>query len=225
VQEWLICYDNTCSNSDFWHFDLWSSDIFLNFFNSIQALSFDCLKLGASFSVWRYIFRIVRSLSSFKVVGLISRSWSQISSSTRICAALGCSLISICFDWMIDLLIRRSVCQLAQPLGTPREAKVQAIQVVSRKSLPRIEVSVCCDSIESNVYSFAVFGKLIIFCVITYSGQHLKSHLFKIHLCNIYFLCEAILRQLVFMPLYKFSALFICLFIVKWYTKYMTDIQ
>jgi len=37
---------------------------------SIQALSFKCLKLASSFSAWEYIFRISRSPSSFKVMGI-----------------------------------------------------------------------------------------------------------------------------------------------------------
>jgi len=59
---------------------LWPWVIF-SYFLPIQALSFECLKLAASFSVWRYIFR--RSPS---VTGLISRSRSHNSSSTQVCA-------------------------------------------------------------------------------------------------------------------------------------------
>jgi len=44
--------------------------------------------------VWRYIFRISRSPSSFQVMGLISRSWSQNSSSMQVCTPLGHSLFS-----------------------------------------------------------------------------------------------------------------------------------
>jgi len=51
--------------------------------SSIQALSFEFLKLAASFSVWRYIFRIFRSPSSFKVIWLTSVSRSQISAARR----------------------------------------------------------------------------------------------------------------------------------------------
>jgi len=37
---------------------------------SIQAITFEWLDLATSFSVWRYIFRISRSHSSFKFMGL-----------------------------------------------------------------------------------------------------------------------------------------------------------
>jgi len=62
-----ICCDNAQSNSE-----LLTLRHFYIFF-SIQALSFECLKLAASFSVWGYVFRISRSPSSFKVMGLVSR--------------------------------------------------------------------------------------------------------------------------------------------------------
>jgi len=39
------------------------------FLKKIQALSFECLKLAASFSVWRYIFRISRLRSTFEFQG------------------------------------------------------------------------------------------------------------------------------------------------------------
>jgi len=62
-----ICYDNAQSNSE--RLTFWPRDIFLYFY-SIQALSFACLKLAASFSVWGYIFTIFRSPSRFKVIGV-----------------------------------------------------------------------------------------------------------------------------------------------------------
>jgi len=45
--------------------------------------SFECLNLATSFSRWSYIFRISRSPSSFKVIGLISRSREQKSGSEQ----------------------------------------------------------------------------------------------------------------------------------------------
>jgi len=56
--------------------------------------SFECLNIGTSFSVWRDIFRISRSPSSFKVMGLISRSQQQKSGRAQVCAPLGHGLIS-----------------------------------------------------------------------------------------------------------------------------------
>jgi len=84
----------------FWHFDLdlWPWDVSL-YFSSIQALSFECLKLAVSLSAWRYIFRISRSPSCFKVMKLISRSRSQNSGCAQVCAPFGHSLI--CYVLML----------------------------------------------------------------------------------------------------------------------------
>jgi len=69
---------NICrSNSElltFWPWPLTYLRIF-----PIQVLN-EHLKLAASFSVWRYIFRISRPPSSSKVMGLISRSRSWLQS-------------------------------------------------------------------------------------------------------------------------------------------------
>jgi len=52
-----ICYDNARSNC--------------------SSSKFECLKLAASVSVWRYIFRIFRTLSSFKVnlMVAVAKQW------------------------------------------------------------------------------------------------------------------------------------------------------
>jgi len=63
--------------------------------SSTQAIYFEWLGLVTLFSVWRYIFRISRSRSSFKVMGLISRSRSQNSSTAQVYAPLGDSLICV----------------------------------------------------------------------------------------------------------------------------------
>jgi len=63
-------------------------------FFSIQVLSCKCLKLAASFLVWRYFFRISRSPLRFKVMRLISRSRSENSGSAQVCAPHGYSLIT-----------------------------------------------------------------------------------------------------------------------------------
>jgi len=73
-----ICYDNARS---FWPWPLTLRHFHIFF--RIQAVSFESLKLAASFSVWRYIFSIFRSPSSFKVSELISRSRSQNSGSAQ----------------------------------------------------------------------------------------------------------------------------------------------
>jgi len=60
---------------------------------SESGFSFECLKLAASFSVWRYIFRIFCLPSSFKVMELVSRSRSQNSGSAQVSAPLRHSII------------------------------------------------------------------------------------------------------------------------------------
>jgi len=82
-----------------WHltltFDLESYfSIFL-----IQAIPFKWLYLATSFSVWRYIFRISRSLFRFKVMGLRSRSRQWKSGSLQIKNYLSEMLgLYICYD-------------------------------------------------------------------------------------------------------------------------------
>jgi len=56
--------------------------------SSFQAVYFEWLDIATSFSVWRYIFRILKSQLSFKVMGLISRSQLQNSGSVQVCAPL-----------------------------------------------------------------------------------------------------------------------------------------
>jgi len=67
------CYDNSWSNSElltFWPWPLTFRYIFVGLFPEFKLLSFEFLKqLAASFSVWRYILKIYRSLSSFNVMG------------------------------------------------------------------------------------------------------------------------------------------------------------
>jgi len=55
--------------------DLWPRELFSYFFSLLCSVrSSGCLNIATSFLAWRCIFRISRSLSSFKVVGLMSRS-------------------------------------------------------------------------------------------------------------------------------------------------------
>jgi len=67
------------------------SDILESNFHTflIQPICFEWLDLATSFSVWRYILIVSKSPSTFKVMGLISRS--------RVCAPLRHSLIRFCF--------------------------------------------------------------------------------------------------------------------------------
>jgi len=53
---------------------------------SVQVMYFKWLVLATSFSVWRYTFRVFKSPSRFKVMGLISRSRLQNSGSAQVCA-------------------------------------------------------------------------------------------------------------------------------------------
>jgi len=62
---------------------------------SSTVKSFKCLNLATSFAVWRYIFGISRSPSSFKVIGVIPRSQQWKCSCVQVCAPLAHSLI--CF--------------------------------------------------------------------------------------------------------------------------------
>jgi len=92
------CYDIARCNSEllaFWPWPLTLGNIFVCFL--IQAQSFECLKLAASFLVWGYIFKIYRSLSTFKIMGLISSTRSQNSGSAQVCAPLGRCLIQFAF--------------------------------------------------------------------------------------------------------------------------------
>jgi len=77
--------------------DLWFWELFSYFLFTIHISStfgsFECINLATSFSVWRYIFRISRLSSSFKVMGLISRSQQPKSGRAQVCAPLGHSLI------------------------------------------------------------------------------------------------------------------------------------
>jgi len=110
--DWNICHDNAQSNSElltFWHWPLNDLETYFHTF-SIQALSFECVKIAALFLVWRYIFRISRSPSSFKVMALISRSRSQNSISTQVCAPLGYSLILLLFCSFCILMNKFNVC-------------------------------------------------------------------------------------------------------------------
>jgi len=72
--------------------DLWPWDIFIfsSFANHISStvISFKCLNLATSFSIWRYIFRISWSLLSFMVIGLISRLQQRKSNHLQVCAVL-----------------------------------------------------------------------------------------------------------------------------------------
>jgi len=67
--------------------DLWPWELFSYFLFGIHISyiigSFECRNLATSFSVQRYIFRISKSPSSFKVTGLISRSRLAIEKSGR----------------------------------------------------------------------------------------------------------------------------------------------
>jgi len=65
-------------------------------YTSSTVSSFKCLNPATSFSAWRYIFRISRSPSSFKVTWLISRS--------QVCAPLGHRLIVSVFSIQDDVV-------------------------------------------------------------------------------------------------------------------------
>jgi len=52
---------------------------------SARAIPLQWLDLAAAFSIWGYIFRISRSWSSFKVMGLRSRSRQQKSRHAQVC--------------------------------------------------------------------------------------------------------------------------------------------
>jgi len=93
------------SNSEFFYILTFDLEIFSYF--SIQALSFESFKLAASISVWGYIFRMFWSPSSFKVIGLISRSQKQNSGNAQVCAALRHSSIIVCYKSLsVNLCVR-----------------------------------------------------------------------------------------------------------------------
>jgi len=92
---------------------------------SIQALSFECLKVATSFSAWKYTFSISRSFSSFKVTGLISRSRSQNSGSVHVCAPLGHNLILINVKEVAKVICRRPHQIPLPPRGNQHSRLIQ----------------------------------------------------------------------------------------------------
>jgi len=94
---------------DFWPWELFSYFLFAMYMSS-SSKSFEYLSVATSFSVWRYMFRISRLPSSFKVIGLISRSQQRESGRAQVCAPLGHSLTCICVyyvNWCIKMNIQQ----------------------------------------------------------------------------------------------------------------------
>jgi len=80
-------------------------------------LSFECLNTATSFLVWRYIFSISRSPSSFWIIRLISRSQQQNSRCMQVCATLKHSLISDMQYPAINCIIRLHQTHEMQTIG------------------------------------------------------------------------------------------------------------
>jgi len=71
--------------------------------------------------VVKVIFRISRSPSSFKVIGLISRSQKQKSWRAHVCASLGHSLFNIlCITWVfwLDQMHETQIAVIGVPIAT-----------------------------------------------------------------------------------------------------------
>jgi len=74
-----------------------------SYFRIFQAhIPLQWLDLAILFLVWGYIFRISRTVSSFKVMGLRSRSHQQ-KTHAQVSAPLGHSLVVFCFIYSLRL--------------------------------------------------------------------------------------------------------------------------